>query len=254
MNEFDQKIMELRVYGYTVIPKVLSDGEVQELRDILTELRESIGTETQHRGTASHVANLVTFSEKFFKCIDHPKVLPYLEETMGKDLILGSLNSRIVRPGDGNQGLHGDIPTQLLRPNMPPVMMNTVWTLSDYNQDNGATRVVPGSHNLGMGEPPKGFSVKHEVQAICPAGSVIIFNGQLWHGGGENRTQEERYALFGHYRVGPWTRFQCDPHYRFPEPLFELLNDRQKQLLRMQNGLGRPHGADFYERLNQEDN
>ena len=67
--------------------------------------------------------------------------------------------------------------------------------------------------------------------------------------GGENTSKENSYALFAHDRVATMTRFQCDPHHKFPEENFELLNKRQKQLLRMQNGLNAPHGADFYERL-----
>jgi len=145
--------------------------------------------------------------------------------------------------------LHGDIPKQFLRVQQPPVMMNTVWTLCDYKENNGATRVVPGSHNSGFNMPPEGFKVEHEKQALCPAGSVIIFNGQLWHGGGENKSNSDRHALFGHYRVGPMMRFQCDPHYLFPEDNFKLLNKRQKALLRMTEGLNVPHGADYYEKM-----
>jgi len=247
MDDFNQKLMELKVYGFTIIENVLTSNEAKELQQALISIEDKYGTESQHRGTASHVANLVTYDSKFFKCIDHPKVLPYLEAVMGKNLILGSLNSRIVRPGDGNQGLHSDVPIQLHRPTMAPMMMNTVWALTEYTSENGATRVVPGSHNICMGEPPEGFKVLHEIQAVCPVGSVIIFNGQLWHGGGENRSQSDRHALFGHYRAAPWSRFQCDPHHHFPESFYEKLNDRQKNLLRMDNGVGVPHGADFYE-------
>jgi ectoine hydroxylase-related dioxygenase (phytanoyl-CoA dioxygenase family) len=81
-----------------------------------------------------------------------------------------------------------------------------------------------------------------------PAGSVIVINGQTWHGGGENRTDGKRAAMFGHYRYGEWMRFQCDPHDAFPAEWLTLLNDRQKQLLRMTGGVGGRHGADFYER------
>jgi ectoine hydroxylase-related dioxygenase (phytanoyl-CoA dioxygenase family) len=249
MDAFEQKLKEIEIYGFTLVENVLNDDEVAEMREALIKSEEEIGTESGHRGTASHVSNLVTRSPAFFKCIDHPKVLPFIEATMGDDLILGSLNSRIVRPGDGYQGLHSDIPGQLLRGDQPPIMMNTVWTLCDYTKEMGATRVVPGTHRSNLGQPPEGFDVKYEFQAICPAGSVIIFNGQTWHGGGENSSDSDRYALFGHYRVGPWTRFQVDPHHHFPEEWFDLLNERQKQLLRMTRGLGHPHGADGYERL-----
>ena len=79
-------------------------------------------------------------------------------------------------------------------------MMNTVWMLDDFSAENGGTRVVPGSHKSGLEAPPEGFCVRHVHQSHAPAGSVLVFNGQCWHGGGANRSQRLRHALFGHYR------------------------------------------------------
>lgn len=249
MNEFEQKVLELKVYGFTIVEGVLSAEEVEEMRAFLEQAEKEIGVEMLHRGTAGHIANIVTLDPIFFKCVDHPKVLPYIEAIMGKDIILGSLNSRIVRPGDGNQELHSDVPIELHRYGVePPVMMNTVWPLVDYTEHNGATRVVPGTHQSHLKEPPKGFDVKYEIQALVPAGSVIIFNGQTWHAGGANVSDEHRYAMFGHYRFGQWMRFQCDPHHQFKPEWTDLLTDRQKELMRMTDGLGTRQAADFYER------
>ncbi len=249
MNEFDQKLTELRVFGFTIIEEVLDDKSVARLRDFVVKAEEGIGVDTGHRGVARHVANLINLDPMFFPLIDHEKVLPYIEAIMGRDLILGSLNSRLVRPGDGKQTLHSDIPLPLHQYGThAPIMMNTIWPLHDYTIDNGATFVVPGSHQSHLQEPPPGFELRYDMQAVTPAGSVIIINGQTWHGGGENRTESIRAAMFGHYRYGQWTRFQCDPHDQFPEAWLELLNPRQKQLLRMTEGVTGRHGADFYER------
>ena len=249
MEKLYQQITELKVYGYTIIPDVLNSNEVSELRDFVIEHENSMGVITNHLGEARHLANLIELDPMFFKLIDHVKALPIIESIMGDNLILGSLNARVVRPGDGDQKLHSDIPIQLHRYGTDaPVMMNTIWPLHDYTIDNGATRLVPGSHQSHLHEPPEGFEVKHEVQALVPAGSVIIFNGQLWHGGGANRTQNKRAAIFGHYRFGEWMRFQCDPHDNFPSEWLNILNARQKQLLRMTDGITGKHGADFYER------
>ncbi len=249
MNEFQQKVTELRVYGVTIVEDVLPPATVAELRDIVMSEEERIGVESKHRGSARHLANLIGLSPAFFPLIDHEKVLPLIEAIMGKELILGSLNARVVRPGDGKQILHSDIPLPLHRYGPePPVMMNTIWPLHDYSADNGATCVVPGSHQSGLQEPPAGFETRYEVQAEVAAGSVIIINGQTWHGGGENRSRQKRAAMFGHYRYGQWMRFQCDPHDQFPEAWLAELSDRQKQLLRMTDGPTGRHGADFYER------
>jgi ectoine hydroxylase-related dioxygenase (phytanoyl-CoA dioxygenase family) len=239
-----QHIYELDIYGFTVVERVLTPEEAGEMRKVLIRCEQEMGTPHTHRGTARHVSNLPTLDPIFFKTIDHPRILPLLEHFLGKSLILGSLNSRIVTPGDGYQGLHSDIPADMLNP-VSPVMMNTVWMLDDFTPENGATRVVPGTHKSGLVVPPDDMDVKHIAQPSAPAGSVIIFNGQTWHGGGANISKANRHALFGHYRKRMLV-FQVDPHDNFPPEWLDRLTDRQKELLRFTRGLGAPHAADSH--------
>ena len=244
MTELEQALREIEIYGFSVVSGVLSPAEVEEMRETLIRCEEQAGIEHINRGTARLVPNLPILDPVFFKCIDHPKVLPLLEHFLGHSLVLGSLSSRIVRPSDGEQGLHSDIALEML--NMAtPVMMNTVWLLDDFSPVNGGTRVVPGSHKSGLSLPPEGFEVKHIVQPAAPAGSVLVFNGQCWHAGGANTSTANRHALFGHYRKS-MLLFQLDPHDGFPPEWFEQLNTRQRELMRMSKGLGKPHAADAH--------
>lgn len=245
----DDRCAELRVWGFTIIEDVLDPVTVATMRDFVVEQAFSIGVEHRHRGTARHLANLVTLDPMFLPTIDHPAVLPYIEAFMGPRLILGSLSARVVRPGEGGQTLHSDVPLAMHRyGDDAPLMMNTVWALSDLTPDNGGTRLVPGSHQSHLSEPPRGLRLPHEMQPSVAAGSVVIFNGQTWHGGGANHTDELRAAMFGHYRNGEWMRFQCDPHDGFREEWLAGMSPRQKELLRMTDGVDHRHGADFYER------
>ena len=243
------RLAELRIWGFTVIHDVLDTTAAAAMRDFVVEHALRIGVEHGHRGTALHLANLVTLDPMFLPVIDHPSVLPYVEHVMGSNLILGSLNARVVRPGEAAQTLHGDVPLQMLRfGDDPPLMMNSVWALSDLNPHTGGTRLVPGSHQSHLSEPPAGLALPHELQPTVPAGSVVIFNGQTWHAGGANHSDEMRAAMFGHYRNGHWLRFQCDPHDGFREEWLPGMTSRQRELLRMTNGIDHRHGADFYER------
>jgi ectoine hydroxylase-related dioxygenase (phytanoyl-CoA dioxygenase family) len=245
VNEQEQAIQEIEVYGFTLVEGALSREVVDAMRDALIRCEREVGTEITHRGTARKVSNLPVLDRIFHQCIDHPRVLPLLEHFLEPSLILGSLNSRIVRPGDGYQGLHSDIPVHMLNMNTP-VMMNTVWMLDDFNPEIGGTRVVPGSHKSGLGAPPEGFEVKHEFQPTAAAGSVIVFNGQTWHGGGANTTSDGiRHALFGHYRKNMLV-FQIDPHDGFPPEWFDELTPRQRQLLRMEKGVRALHASDSH--------
>ena len=102
MNLFEQKVTELRVYGFTIVEDVLDPAEVVGMRDFVVASEEAIGVESTHRGSARDLANLVGLSPMFYPLIDHPKVLPYIEAIMGRDLILGSLNARARRAPRGN--------------------------------------------------------------------------------------------------------------------------------------------------------
>ena len=244
MQNHRQHIFELDIYGFTVVENVLTTKEAAEMREALIRYEREVGTETGHRGSARHVANLPTLDRVFHKAIDHARILPLLEHYLEKTLILGSLNARIVRPGDPDQGLHSDIPREMLNFDSP-VMMNTVWMLDDFSPINGGTRVVPGSHKSGLATPPENATVRHIAQPEAPAGNVIVFNGQTWHGGGANTGRANRHALFGHYRKHMCV-FQVDPHDEFPPEWFDGLTDRQKQLMRMSKGLDARHAADFH--------
>lgn len=240
---------ELKVWGFTVIHDVLDAAVAREMRDYVVEKAFDIGVEHGYRGTARHLANLVALDPMFLPVIDHAAVLPYIEAMMGTDLILGSLNARVVRPGEAEQTLHGDVPLAMQRyGDDAPLMMNTVWALSDLNPGNGGTRLVPGSHQSHLREPPPGLDLPHEAQPDLRAGSVVIFHGQTWHAGGANHSDEMRTAMFAHYRNSHWLRFQCDPHDGFREEWLQDMTPRQKELLRMTNGVDHRHGADFYER------
>ena len=215
MSDLEQALFEIELYGFTLLEDVLTAEEAAAIRAVNERLLEVSGADQEFMGRAGHISNLPTLDPIYLPLIDHPKVLPLLEVAMGENLILASLNSRVVRPGEGRQLLHADVPEGLHRPGAP-MMMNTAWMLDDFTEQNGATYIVPGSHHMGRRNPPDDVEVTRLVRAIAPAGSVLVFNGQCWHGGGENFSDRPRHCLFGHYRLADWTRFQLDPHRGFP--------------------------------------
>ena len=244
MTPYEQAINEIDVFGFTLVPDVLTAEEIETLKDALIRSADRMGEDGYENrgGTSLLVRNLPTLDPAFFQVVDHSVILPILEHFLDKSLILRSLSARIVRPGDGLQNFHSDIPGHMLNP-VSPVMMNTVWPLVDFSPEVGGTRIVPGSHRSGHDGPPEGFEVKHIFQPTCKAGSVLVFNGQCWHAGGANETKNNRYAVFSHYRKSMLT-FQLDPHDDFPAEWYGQLNTRQRELLRMQQGLGALHAAD----------
>lgn len=103
--------------------------------------------------------------------------------------------TQIIRllPGQGAQALHRDrfIWGRGLPREIEPEL-NSIWALTEFTADNGATRVVPGSQQWDWDQEPDAAEV---VQAVMPRGSVLLYTGSVIHGGGENRTDGERIAL-----------------------------------------------------------
>jgi ectoine hydroxylase-related dioxygenase (phytanoyl-CoA dioxygenase family) len=246
MDAHAQHCFELETYGFTLLTGVLSEAEAGALRAVNERLLASHGEDLVFHGRAGHITNLPTRDPAYFPIIDHPRVLPLLEAMMGRELILASLNSRVVRPGEAPQGFHSDLPPQLRRPG-PPIMMNTVWMLDEFTAENGATAIVVGSHLSARVEPPAAAELRFVHRAVGALGSVLVFDGRCWHAGGANRTGQARHGLFAHYRVAPWIRFQCDPHRGFPAEWFDRLTPRQRELLRMRKGVGHPTSSDYDE-------
>jgi ectoine hydroxylase-related dioxygenase (phytanoyl-CoA dioxygenase family) len=241
-----QHAFEVDTYGFTVLESVIDAARARDLADAVSIADARIGTEYVHQEAyARHVMSLLACDERFLALVDHPVVLDAVESLIGPEVILGSLNARIVRPGDPEQPFHSDMPGQF-RKSGAPIMVQAVWMFDAFTEHNGATGIVPGSHRAEGLEPLPGAAVSHWLAPIGPAGSVLLFNGQCWHGGGANRSDAIRRAVFAHYRVAAWMRFQCDPHVGFPEAAWESMNDRQRQLLRMEHGVGQPNAADYY--------
>ena len=190
--------------GYAPLPGVLSEAELTAIRARLAELLaaegDQAGIEVHQEAGADRLADLVNKGPMFDPCFTHPKVLACIAHVLG-DFKLSSLNFRAALPGHGHQQLHADYGGP-----MPPAefqVCNSIWLLDDFTADNGATRVVPGSHRCAqrpreaLDDPSAGHP--DEVLLIAPAGTVVVFNSHLWHGGTENRSDRPRRALHSYF-------------------------------------------------------
>lgn len=191
--------------GYLPLRGILSPEQVLALNIRLAELLEiegeNAGKEVHQEAGTHRLSNLVDKSPLFFPCFSHPRVLAGIAHVLGGDLQLSSLNHRAALPGQGLQHLHADWSGATLPGEF--FVCNSIWLLDDFTAENGATRVVPGSHNSGkvprdeMDDPAKPHL--RETILIAPAGSVVIFNSHTWHGGTLNRTDKPRRALHSYF-------------------------------------------------------
>ena len=200
MRQWDQQLFEFETYGFAVLPAVLDPESSSRLSDRLDLLDEQRGIDYVHDNAfARHVSSVYADDDDFMSLIDHPDVLGFIESVLGAQLILGSCNARIVRPGDPLQGFHSDIPSQLRRSGAP-VMVNAVWMLDPFTEENGATRFVPGSHlarvrhsPAGRHGPPRGAGGRTRRQRPDLQRSVLA----------RGRGQQERRGPAGRLRPLP---------------------------------------------------
>lgn len=191
--------------GYLPLPNLLSAEQVQALATRLEEMAaaegDQAGLEAHQEAGTTRLANIVDKGPIFEVCFTHPRILAAMAHVLKKDFKLSSLNARFALPGEGLQHLHAD-----WRGAVPPgefEVCNSIWLLDDFTTENGATRVVPGSHNWGktpreLMEDPKATH-PNEILLTAPAGTVVIFNSHTWHGGTLNRTTKPRRAMHSYF-------------------------------------------------------
>ncbi len=199
----------IRDDGFTVIERAAEPDLVEALKAALqrTERDHNLGyAKTSFEGFKTvRINNLLTYDDLFWEVPLHTSVLAVVERVLDKECLLSSFCSLVLGPGQEAQPIHED--TQLIplpRPHIP-ITINAIWALSDFRDDNGATRIVPGSHTYDS-SPEYGRDYD-AVTATMPEGSVMLFDSALWHGGGANLSDQRRYAFSCAYCWG-WMRQQ----------------------------------------------
>jgi ectoine hydroxylase-related dioxygenase (phytanoyl-CoA dioxygenase family) len=191
--------------GYLPLPNILTAAQVTALRARLLELAqvegEAAGLEVHQEAGTIRLADLVNKDPMFEICFTQPRVLAAIAHVLNGDFKLSSLNSRFSLPGEGLQALHADW-REAVAPGDYQVC-NSIWLLDDFTQENGATRVVPGSHRSGNRpqDVPDDPKAPHPDQILltAPAGTVVVFNSHTWHGGTHNRSDRPRAAIHSYF-------------------------------------------------------
>jgi ectoine hydroxylase-related dioxygenase (phytanoyl-CoA dioxygenase family) len=204
--------------GFFIVENVLSPAEVERMRGeferIHAEEREAGGHEVHVEPGARRISNIFNKTDAFDRCLTIPEVLAASHYLLGEIKVHGA-NLRDPVKGYGQQDLHVDVPKKF---DDDWWVINAMIMLDDMTLDNGPTRVVPGSHhwapinvpvvNQGDWEPSElsaedkarvpadlGAPYPGEVLVTAPAGSAIICNSSMWHGGTLKKSDAKRRML-----------------------------------------------------------
>ena len=192
---------QLEEQGYTVLESLLTPAQIDEAINSLKEIYEREKDVVSHHepGTLRSF-NMTARGEIFRQFIQIPKLVACMEYLLGDDYILSDMGARSPLPGIVAQNLHRDGGTFV--PNPPynvhdilPIAAQSMFALSEFTPDNGATRFVPGSHQMDI--DPADVSPKEEYLFTCSPGSVLIYDNRMIHGGGPHTSDKPRYSLQG---------------------------------------------------------
>lgn len=226
--------------GFTIVEGAFdldfADALLADTGRLERELREGPGKNLFEGHRTVRVYNLLARGELYARIPVHDHVLPIVEAVLDRGCLVSSLSSIAIGPGEGAQPIHADdmlIP--LAKPHVP-IVCNTMWALTDFTEDHGATRLIPGTHKAAE-NPALGTSYDGTVAAVMKRGGVLVFDGSIWHGGGPNVTASRRVGIAMNYCAG-FLRQQENQQLGIPQSVAKTFSPRLRKLV----GYGIYHG------------
>ena len=203
--------LEVASRGYAIIPDVLDAAEVTNLRGVLDSL---ISEDLAHRDTRRRNDDWMSFNgvlrdDAIADVVAHPKILPHVEAILGSTCIMYACVSSSMPPNGTNYSRRVHVDSQRVVPSYP-TNIGVLTALTDFSEENGATRLLPGSFERL--DAPSQAEFDRDARTVYPAaGDALIFNARTWHAGGINRTDHPRHALTVNY-----CRSYMRQHFDFP--------------------------------------
>lgn len=229
----------LRRDGYVIVDNLASADQMDSIDDELAPYLDAtplgynamIGRRTRRTGA------LVARSEACRELVRNPTMMGVCADFLGHASAFQLMLTQVIsiEPGESAQALHRDQNAFDFYP-FPldyHVQCNTLWALSDYTAEMGATRVVPGSQ--ADDRKPTEYTDDDCLQAEMSRGSVLVYTGKIVHSGGENRSDRVRRAINVNYCVG-WVRQEENQFLSVPPEVARTLDDDLLKLIGYQEG------------------
>jgi len=227
-TDVDEVVAGLDEVGYAIVEGVLSADEVAWIKG---EMRRVLDATPYGRNDfegfgTKRVYALFGKTRAWDGPATSPLVLGVLDRVLGPAYQLSAPTGIEIGPGEKAQVLHRDDQIYPLPRPHQEIVVNTMWPLDDFTEENGATRIIPGSHRS---HDHPGRDAK-PIAAEMPAGSVMFYLGSVWHSGGANRTDRTRLGVILEYVVG-WLRPQENHLLAVPREVAVELPERLQELL-----------------------
>lgn len=230
-------------------PLGLVEAVIDELRPEFAKFAEAQRTDFSGRKTL-RCHGVLRYAPSAGELIAHQAVLDIADAILlpsCADYQIGSMTGIEILPGESEQQLHRDDTPYPICVAGLELQIGVMWALTDFTAENGATRVVPGSHRfLRAWHKP---DLSQVASAVMPRGSALFYLGSTWHGGGANRSEAARTGLINTYSLG-WLRPENNNVLEVPPQVATRYDDTIRRLLGYaahsdgQDRLGTYHGSD----------
>ena len=229
--------------GFVLLPDLMPGALLERVRRRVDELYaqegDRAGSEFRQEPGTRRLANLGAKDPVFLELASHPTIVDLVRQVLGERFKVSSLNARSANPySNSHQPLHVD--QGLLPDELGNSVCNVVWMLDDFTTENGALRVVAGTHKSGL-NPVTALTDPAAPQpgerlVTGKAGSAVVMNAHLWHGGTANRTGAHRRAVHSFYCR--WDKPQQQYQKRLlPAEVIARLTPEQRVLLAIDDPL-----------------
>lgn len=235
-------LSQLKTDGYTILERLIDDDQADALRSAVFEVEARLGSAPSNNrfegSRTTRTYNLLALDEIWQQVPMQPEVLTLIESMLGPQCLVSSLASISIAPGESAQVMHADDQIMALAKPHNATVANSMWALTDFTEANGATQVVPGSH-LWDHEPDyfDQDAPYESIAAEMPKGSVLVWHGSTWHGGGANTSDEVRVGVAMNYCAG-FIRQQENQQLGIPGEILAAFSPQLRQLC----GLGMYRG------------
>ena len=216
----------LRRDGCAIVERVVSPDVMDKVREELAPWMEKTPTGDDFGGHRTRrTGGLIARSPTSRELVMHPLVLGIVKDVLGHASSFQLHLTQLIAIGAGEkaQAVHRDqwafdfFPF----PNDYEVQCNTIWAMTDFSAENGGTRLVPGSHRF---EDRLQLKDEDTEPAEMPKGSVLLYTGKLYHGGGANCSDAPRCGINITYAVS-WLRQEENQYLSVPQEMARGLPD-----------------------------
>jgi ectoine hydroxylase-related dioxygenase (phytanoyl-CoA dioxygenase family) len=227
----EEHVFKMKTIGFSIINDFF-DTEI--CSTLISHLEDAINNfepiEISERSFLDkyHMHDLLCKDIIFSKTFEDPRLHQLLSVLLGDFWIMYAYTSSSLPPKGENYGSRIHIDSPRFIPNYA-TNIGVIWALDDFTEENGATYVLPGSHNTDL-IPSESLFKNNSIRLTCKKGSLIVFNARVWHSAGYNYTKIFRHALTLN-ACRPYMKQRMDWVRFIPDEILNQLNNQARRII-----------------------